>query len=149
MATYKITQKDLDFFEEMARFFVKSFGLRSWELSFDVDATDTSNRAYTYTIPNSKIVMFYLVKEWDYKPKKKELELMAFHEVCELFLSEIMDKLGAFYSGAETERMIHSVIRTLENVFLPSLIVEYSKNKKKKAIKKTDQKKKPVKKKSK
>jgi len=132
MSEYKITQKDIELFEELTRFFVKALGLKSWEVGFDIDEEDQLNRAYTKTMHDSKIVVFYLVRCWDYKPKKEELELMAFHEVCELFMCEIMDKLLAFYSEQETERMIHSVIRTLENVFMPYLIEEYKKGKKNK-----------------
>jgi hypothetical protein len=126
---HKITKQEFEYYKNTTKFFIKELNLENWEISIELDTEDIENRAWCATQDSDRIALIRLIEKWDYLPKKEELALIAFHEVCELLLAEIHNKLSCIFNKNETSRVVHTVIRTLENVLFPFLYKKYKRKK--------------------
>ena len=93
--------------------YIDQFSLGDWEISFSLDdlteedATmepDLNARSAKFTFPRKNETDNHL-----------EIRRTAFHEVCELLLSEMYNYLDKQYNSDFTQELGHRIIRRLEN----------------------------------
>jgi hypothetical protein len=119
---YYTTKRDFDYFCKRSRFWIKYFGLLDWDVDYDFDKEKGDHVAYCVSNLEGKAATIGFCRDWDEtKPTKKQLDLAAFHEVCELLLSplNILSK-ERFITESRVDEARHSIIRRLENTLLES-----------------------------
>ena len=123
---YFTSQKDFDFFCKCGRSYLKYYGLLDWDVDFvfNTDPEDQDDRlAYCFADLSGKAATIGLCVDWKQtKPTREQMDLSAYHEVCELLLSplNILAK-ERFITESRIDEARHSVIRILENTHLVNL----------------------------
>lgn len=112
--SYKTTKSDFDRFTKEVYKWQKFFGLLDWEIKVLHKKLDNARADFFGNIP-AKVAVISLDTKWEYPPDKKEIEKCAFHEVCELLLSQLRFFGNGMYDKIIIDEQIHYVIRTLEN----------------------------------
>jgi len=112
--SYKTTKKDFATYKKECEFWIEYFGLKHWEVCYyhaDVDNAAGSCRVDLVDGSASILLgtMFYI------PVTKREIQLTAFHEVCELMSSHIWVRMEKWYSKPLVQKWIHDIIRRLEN----------------------------------
>ncbi len=132
--TYQTTEKHFKLFCNIASKWIEKFGLLDWEIKFEhseentdmdiniddnTDISEGETLARTLNDVVNKWALFKLYVDWgDLKPTKEEIELVAIHEVYELLYAKLRWFARTEAVDADiVDEAIHSVIRTLENVF--------------------------------
>ncbi len=111
-------KKQIKFFNKYVKYYQKKLNLLNWDIHI-LSQDKPGARASAYWTFYNKTCSICWSESWIEKnPSKKEIKKVAFHEICEIFLSEITDKLNRYYSENITEGIIHNIIRTLENTLL-------------------------------
>lgn len=113
----KTTKKDFELFKETCEFYIEFFGLKDWRFYYEhIELTDSfAQVSYNFvgkccTVAfNKKLPDRYEVIE------ERKIRESAFHEVCEILLAEMTNKLEWNFNEQEVQTMAHSVIRRLEN----------------------------------
>ena len=108
-------------FEEEVNFWVKRFGLFSWDLEiYMATADECPDLGKSWAICRAKqhdrTADIVLNAEWESAPTEKQVRRTAFHEVCELLLFRLY--FLAFdpkASVGDWEEENHCVIRIMEN----------------------------------
>lgn len=106
------TQKHLAIFEAEARKWIQRLGLLGWNYYFCIE--ENSSEASVYWNIQSKAAKIVLPKEL-HSEDAECLQSLAFHEVCELLLAPVVQRLYEFYSHSYIDELTHDVIRRLEN----------------------------------
>lgn len=112
----KTTREQFELFETEALFWLDRFGLTEWE-TFIVheDCQDSGTLAdcgWRITGRQARIRFnLKIIKSTSWE----HIARAAFHEVCELMLSDTTDMLWRGHSEAVVERETHRIIRRLEN----------------------------------
>lgn len=108
----KLTNDDFEMFKKECEFWLDFFHLRDYKVYYEfkdireaiADCTSNSvDRVATIRLTSSK-------KDFDI-----DVKMSAFHEVCELLLSDMHAYLSDFYSEAICQQQTHYIIRKLEN----------------------------------
>lgn len=124
---YQTTKSDFDYFCKRARYWIKYFGLLEWDIDFFFNKNEEDQgEELAYCIANleGRAATLGLCHAWqETKPNRKQLNLVAFHEVCELLLSpiNILSK-ARFITESRIDEARHSIIRRLENTILESSV---------------------------
>lgn len=121
---HKLTEYHFDYWVECCRAWVKYFGLIQWEIhySFQEASEDSPKASCSVEDFENRLVVLYLFNDFDSEPKAGYLNIVAFHEVMELFLSDIhMLAISREWSALEYDKEHHRIIRTLEKVVYPEL----------------------------
>lgn len=102
--------------------YIKEFGLFNWEVHVEEIEDEECRGEIQYDIP-ARLAIIYYDKTWieDIELLKDEIELVAFHEVCELFLSDIHTFIFKHGDSEQADGMIHNVIRFMENKILKGI----------------------------
>jgi len=116
---YKITPRHFSKFKKFCLKWQRYFNLLSWEITIHDPEKDDDNRAETYINPQGRIADIYISTQWDHcKPTDEALELVAFHEMCEVLLFPL-GLLGTYYCNKNmVEKETHIIIKVLENTIL-------------------------------
>jgi len=111
---YKTTKKDFEVFKKEAEYWLEYFHLHDWEVHFEhCDAR--GNRARCWSDISGRMGTLEFGTEWSKKPDKYELQIAAFHEVCELLLSRLSTLPLNMFDSDYISEITHEIIRRLEN----------------------------------
>lgn len=103
-------------FKERVEYWTDYFGLYFWDVNVhEDDEAEDNDLAYTMTHVGNKRADIYLVLDWGSTDMTyDELNNTAFHEVCEVMLSEIRYLAGKRdIRYGEIDGAIHTIIRIL------------------------------------
>lgn len=113
-----------EIFKDEARKWINLFGLKDWEIIFRFEETEDFDRAICGINWAGKICNLTLARWHSEERTEDEIRKYAFHEVCELLLTE-MERIALDEEIPYTERKglteaaRHGVIRRLENSLFP------------------------------
>ena len=114
---YETDDTQLQFFKSEFLKWAKLLGLVSWEFCFLKGMLeDKDAQAFVVDYQEDRLAKVYYSPSWCYKPDDKDISRVAFHEVCEIFLSDLESLIADNKNEDETRKEIHKIIRTLENV---------------------------------
>lgn len=117
----KTTKKQFEIFKKECKRWITFFGLTEWRIYYyheDIGDNFGERRA-DISAMNASIVLNTNFP--DEEISKQDIKKTAFHEICELMLSEESACLQAILSQSEVSRINHTIIRRLENsVFKPN-----------------------------
>lgn len=116
---YETDDKQFDFFRSEFIKWAKLLGLVSWEFCFfNGMLEDKDAQAFIIDYQEDRLAKVYYSSSWSIEPTLKDISKVAFHEACEVFLSDIESLLDPENKDEEEEirREIHKIIRTLENI---------------------------------
>ena len=121
---YKTTAQDFAVFKDEALYWLERFGLKSYRVGILHQALDsdrglarcywnTDGSRWAHIVLNTKV-------NWDLTPDLMEIPRAAFHEVCELLLSQVTTVLREERSETTVDDLTHALIITLETaIWLP------------------------------
>lgn len=124
------TKQKIQLFKDAIYFYIDYFGLKRYEVSI-CEQIKSSAQASLYggehDDTNNNITISYSLDWINEKDLTEEdIKSSSFHEVLELFFYEIRNVMEYRYiTKEEPDRVIHNVIRTLEN----TMFKEHIKNK--------------------
>jgi hypothetical protein len=112
----KTSKKDFAYFQKSALEWQSILYMDAWQIFFG-HVRDSQNLAWIFdNIPGRSITMI-LNKEWgDTSITRRELNLSAFHETCEIMLTRLDDMAKKGVSKDQTDEVRHEIIRILEKV---------------------------------
>ena len=113
---FNLEDKWFEIFNTEVDYWVNYFGLLEWEVHTEFE-DDQSLLGWCSTQQESRICVIGLNKTWNEEPTEYRVKQIAFHETCELLLSELrMATYERFHMDENhIDRVTHSVIRRLEN----------------------------------
>jgi len=111
--SYKTKKKDFDEFVKEAEYWIDYFGLLDWEFHFY--HISTNGRAHYWADIQGRLASIELNTEWTFIPTLKDLQLSAFHEVCEIMIVPLSGMTSNVYDRNFVEGKTHTIIRRLEN----------------------------------
>lgn len=122
----KLTQSHLTRFEFYVRKWQAKLGLQDWEIHVRWKQGDDERTADSRASVNADtyggIASVELTQDWDSYTKAgdRELEFMAFHELCHVLLSKMIRVTESYpmMTGGIREMAEHEVIRKLEYLTL-------------------------------
>ncbi|MEL7638196.1 MAG: hypothetical protein AAGU21_01010 [Solidesulfovibrio sp.] len=115
--TFETTAEHFAMFEEEVALWIERFGLKSWQLFIEhVDCGDLGTRARVHWSLGQRQAKIKLNKVCNSAASETNVRVAAFHEVCELFFSDLTSELWLTRSDAFVDALTHGLIRTLENV---------------------------------
>ena len=111
-------EEKIKYFKSCVYKYIEFFGLFDWEVHIFYQDKPQARASCYCNIPGKIASICY--SEWviSKESTKKEINKVAFHEVCELFLSEISNYLEdrSLYTDEKVvNKLIHTIIRFLEN----------------------------------
>ena len=117
----KTTKAHFAIFKSECEKWIEIFGLKGWQLFFAHERLGGFLNAATSWSLAGRHATFYLFPEMeDLKATNENCRLLAFHEVCELFIGPLSTNAGArFIREHEIRESTHAIIATLQNVLYP------------------------------
>lgn len=115
---HKTTNKHFDLFVNESSFWLSRLGLRDYEVRFvHMESEDNGSRAWVEADSENRQATFGLEVNWlCEQPTDYNISKSAFHECCELLLHNVHEHLRNMYAIHKTNELVHSIIRTLENL---------------------------------
>ena len=113
----KTTKKDFRLFKKECRKWIDYFGLKQWEVLYFHEKCGGRSGFYTNISGGLCSIILNARFKNVYKITKKDIRIIAFHEVVEgLLFAETRSLLfESGYSRTKIDEVIHPIIRTLEN----------------------------------
>lgn len=114
---YPITDKHFQIYKRRVKIWLKRFGLVDWKPYFDhTELIDDAYAMVEYD-PVGRTATFSLnTTHFETKPTDKDIDLYAFHEVCELLLGKIKSlSMLRSVRQDEIDEAVHAIIRRMEN----------------------------------
>lgn len=112
---HKTTETDFETFKKSVIFWMSYFGLKSYEPIFRHDDRHHGTLATLEAETGSRNAVFTLKVKWPFPATTSEIKKCAFHETCELLLHELREAIDARVPRRDTDDLVHTVIRQLEN----------------------------------
>jgi len=112
-----LTLEHFEAYKKYVRKYIKELGLAGWDYGFRFEQSDNSLATVEY-YSDGRCCHFYLSTNWNIPPVDSMIERVAFHECLELLLQEL--KRFCFsrnFTDIDLEKEVHTVIRSLENLF--------------------------------
>jgi len=97
----------------------EKINLMDWRIDIYLRDLEKDTAAEVQMDFSSKVASITLSDTHPFPWHKKVLDRTAFHEVCEILLSELGYMATLYVKGSEVEEAVHKVIRTLENCVIP------------------------------
>ena len=113
MEKYKLFKKKVEYWRE-------KLGLSNFEI-FVLKFKSDKNRAEWYVDYSAHMITIYVDKRWVKKASKKEIDLVAFHEVYECQLGKFIKESRRFLNDNYVDEMIHDITKRAENFIYPEL----------------------------
>lgn len=113
--SFKTTETDFEIFKKSVIFWMSYFGLKSYEPIFRHDDRHHGTLATLEAETGSRNAVFTLKVKWPFPATTSEIKKCAFHETCELLLHELREAIDARVPRRDTDDLVHTVIRQLEN----------------------------------
>lgn len=116
---YKITKEQFNYFKARCKYWAEKLGQVNWEYLFFLEKLDNQLASTIYN-SDARWANIYLLSVWEErKPTKNEIDLVAFHEIFELLMSEFRFYLANNnISEDKISEMTHKVIVTVQNAFV-------------------------------
>jgi hypothetical protein len=112
----ELTKVHYETYKKYVKHYLTVMGLVGWDYSFVFEESKISLASVAYGC-EGRIARFYLSNVWSTPPCDSMLERVAFHEVHELLLAELVRAATRrTFNEDDFEKEIHSVIRTMENL---------------------------------
>lgn len=123
----ELKDQDFQIFKDEAQYWIDQFGLLDWRIGFAFEKIDgfyAESRTYWY----GRTATLVLNKWQDEPIETEQIRKSAFHEVCEVLLTEMRNiALNKSIASEEHEDMFigaaHGVIRRLENSVFKNHII--------------------------
>lgn len=114
---YETTALHFDCFKRCATRWIEYFGLYEWRIYYEHKDISDKTFCRAWTDFESMTATLQLNSVFSVEPKRAFLDLVAFHEVCELLLSHLsaLAKTRFGVLSGDIEESKHRVIRILEN----------------------------------
>ena len=117
---HKTTGEQFKLFKRECEKWIKFWGMNEWKVYYDHNANNVQDkeRGWCWAASTDKVATLALTKDWGVDtPTSEDIKYTAFHEVCELLLTDL-DTLAKHRYSCEDEinEARHSIIRRLENV---------------------------------
>jgi len=109
-----MTKKDFAIFKKHVKKWCIELGVKDWGVTADMDEL-VGNRAAECEYESQNRYSCITIDNGIEDPSSKNLEVVAKHEVLELVMADIRDALCMYYAENFVDKMIHRVIRKLEN----------------------------------
>lgn len=94
----------------------KQLGLLGYEIHI-FKHKSKKGRAYCSCEKKSMIASISYNVNWIKKPiNKKQINRVAFHEICEILLFDIKETLNLHLSINKANKYVHQIIRAIENI---------------------------------
>jgi len=114
--TYKLTNKDFEYFKNKCGYWQNKLSLNTWEIDYYF-TSEEGNMAECSTNYEGRKASIGLAKKWQTSISKKELDRTALHEILELLLAPLMSLAQArVWSQDDYIKENHMVIRILEKM---------------------------------
>ena len=113
----------MQLFKNYVKEWQREFGLFDWRITAGKDDFDEDSGAARMMLSNfeGRIASILINKDWDQPPTKAMIELVAFHEVCEVLVEELRTMVRAKeFTESQLNSAVHTLIRRLEHVCLGS-----------------------------
>jgi hypothetical protein len=116
--TYPTSKQDFDFFVKECIKWRNVLNLGDWDIVYYHETYDIKEktRASTDDSPEDRCAAIYFDPIWDEQPTKYLLSRTAFHEICEVRLSDIRNMTNTEYSTEQKNTEFHKIIVLLENI---------------------------------
>lgn len=116
-------KRDFEIFKKECAAWQKKLGLLDWQVEYHHEEDDVDYRACCSADYSGRCAVISLAKEWDRKPTTWDIKKNAFHEMCELMITNlaIMARSRWGFTMEDVEAAEHILIRTLENVLFKPL----------------------------
>jgi hypothetical protein len=115
---FKTNEKQFKIYKKEVKKWIKIFGLYGWTIKYIHDQPILGD-GLAGVLPDldARTVVFILNEDWVIPPKKKDIKLVAFHEVMELLLFRLNTLAKARYMQSEydIDEEIHNIIKIFEN----------------------------------
>lgn len=117
----KTTKKHFEIFKAECEKWIEIFGLKGWEINFfHKELKGYQNAATEYHITDRYADIYLFPKLKRYKADDDKIRLLAFHEVCEIFMGPMnVNAKERFVARSEINEALHAIIITLQNVLYP------------------------------
>ncbi len=118
MAEFRTTKKHFKLFKSECERWLQTLGLIDWDVYYSNETDLDGNWAWAAPNIEARIVTLGLSREWGrWKPTKRRVREVAFHEVCELLIAPLDAEARARYANeARINETRHEIIRVLEKV---------------------------------
>lgn len=114
----KTTKKHFNLFVAECEKWIEIFGLKGWEFHYHHTKLDGfNNAASNYHLGDRYADIYFFPKLKRIKPVAKQIKLLAFHEICEVFIGPLFVNANARYVARhEILESTHAIIVTLQNI---------------------------------
>ena len=114
----KTTKKHFKIFKHECRRWIEIFGLKGWEFRYyHAKLGGFKNAACNYHLGDRHAEIYLFPKLERIKPTAEQIKLLAFHEICEVFIGPLFANAGArFLMEHEIKESAHVIIITLQNI---------------------------------
>ena len=116
--TVKTTAKHFSYFRSRCQHYQKELGLMGWDITFRHEKLNSL--ASCAAKGQARLCVIRLAKDWKdmsyEKPDLRELDVLAFHEMCHLLLFDLMSLTESrFVTRDEIDRTEEEIVVRLEN----------------------------------
>jgi len=119
----KLLKSDFEYFKTCCEKWADFFGLKSWCISYiweEQDALEESSQAWVIADYLNHMATIYFNKEWiddESLFTKKNIDFIAFHEICEVILYRLGDLALDRFNVTEDSLLQarHEICHILEN----------------------------------
>ena len=120
----KTTDKESDYFVKRVHFWQEKLNLMNWRIDVYTKDLNKKDRSAEVNIDfTARYAVIFLAEKlpdtfvWN----NKKLDRSAFHECCEILLSQLGVMAEQRYAKALVDEETHAIIRTLENAIVPKI----------------------------
>jgi hypothetical protein len=111
---YTTNDAHFHYFKQSCNKWQEKLSLCGWEIIYR-HIEDSKNVAWEEANIDARCATISLNKSWrEIKPTKRELNLTAFHEICELLLERIDRLARAYYADSIIDEPRHEIINVLQ-----------------------------------
>jgi hypothetical protein len=114
---FETDKSHFEIFQKEASYWLNKYGLIGWEIHFAHEENEDA-RASCTTWGSGRICALTLATKWEgIIPTPKAIAFVAYHEVCELLLADLVETAtDRKFDPENVVAKTHAIIRTLENV---------------------------------
>jgi len=114
---FETTEKNFFYFKERVEHWQTYFGLLNYQISV-IHESWKDSLAWCQADVTAGIATIAIATMWDDRPTRKQINKVAFHEVCELLLWNLAEHAESNHSDLLITGLKHDIIRRLENTLL-------------------------------
>jgi len=120
----EMTKKQINYFNSRINYWKNKLGVTDYRIDKNVNNFDDNALAKTSVNIEMGVARITLTKSLSYKCSDNELDLAAFHEICEVIIGEMNCYMRSMFKAELANEVGHRIIRRLENTVYPLLRAE-------------------------